>query len=160
MKHKSILRMLTAGMLSCTLCCSGMTVPAFSAEEPEKLPARFEWCEEAPEILTPVKQQFGGTCWAYATIASAESALIKNGLADSDLDLSESHLKWFCSGEPAPTDPDDPCYGSSEPYGAKVYTTVPRRGSFYPPIASIAAWQGVIRESDAAFAVNQYLWSE
>ena len=42
MKHKSILRMLTACVLSCTLCCSGMTVPAFSVDETEELPARFD----------------------------------------------------------------------------------------------------------------------
>lgn len=150
MKHRFILRKLTAALLSCTLCCTGMTVPAFSAEETEELPARFEWREEAPEILTPIKTQIDGTCWAYATIACAESNLIKKGVADSDLDLSETHLMWFCSGEPAPTDPDDPCYGSARPYGTKAYTTVPGLGGYDPVDACLAAWQGVVPESDAA----------
>ena len=46
-----------------------MTVPAISAEDIEELPARFDWREEAPEILTPVKTQIDGTCWAYSAIA-------------------------------------------------------------------------------------------
>ena len=150
MKHKSFLRRMTSALLSCTLCCTGMTVPAISAEDTE-LPARFDWREEAPEILTPVKTQIEGTCWAYSVIACAESDLIKKGLADSDLDLSETHLMWFCSGQPAPTDPDDPCYGcTSNPYGTKAYTTVPGLGGYDPVDASLAAWQGVVPESDAA----------
>ncbi|MCR5306599.1 MAG: hypothetical protein K6E36_08890 [Oscillospiraceae bacterium] len=92
MKHKSILHKLTAALLSCSLCCTGMTVPAFSAEEADELPARFDWREEAPEILTPLKAQIGNTCWAYSTIACAEANLIRKGLADSSIDLSESHL--------------------------------------------------------------------
>ena len=100
MKHKTILRMLTADVLSCTLCCSGLTVPVITAEETGELSARFDWREEAPEILTPVKTQIGGTCWAYSVIACAESDLIKKGLADSDLALSESHLIWFCADIP------------------------------------------------------------
>ncbi len=150
MKHKSFLRRMTAALLSCTLCCTGMTVPAISAEDTE-LPVRFDWREEATEILTPVKTQIGGTCWAYSVIACAESDLIKKGLADSDLDLSESHLMWFCSGQPAPTDPDDPCYGCTDnPYGTKAYTTVPGLGGYDPVDACLAAWQGVVPESDAA----------
>ncbi|MBP0967027.1 MAG: hypothetical protein J5722_05310 [Oscillospiraceae bacterium] len=151
MKHTSFLRRLTAAVLSCTLCCSGMTVPVITAEETEELPARFDWREEAPEILTPVKTQIGGTCWAYALIGCAESNLIKKGIADSSLDLSESHLMWFCSGQPAPTDPDDPCYGcAGDPYGTTAYTTVPGMGGYEPPDACLAGWQGVVLESDAA----------
>ena len=151
MKIKISMRKLTAALLSCTLCCTGMTVPAFSADETAELPARFDLREADPPVLTPVKQQYGGTCWAYALISCAESNLIKKGLADSSLDLSESHLMWFCSGQPAPTDPDDPCYGcAGDPYGTTAYTTVPGMGGFDPPDACLAGWQGVIPESDAA----------
>ena len=149
MKHRSFLCKLTAAALSCTLCCTGMTVPAASADDAAELPARFDWREEAPEILTPVKTQYGGTCWAYSTISCAESDLIKKGMADSSLDLSETHLIWFCSGEPAPTDPEDPCYGSRSPYGTKAYTMVPGMGSYEPPLACLTGWQGVVLESDA-----------
>ena len=149
MKHKSILRKITATLLSCTLCCTGMTIPEFSADGTEVLPTRFDWREEAPEILTPVKMQYGDTCWAYSFVACLESNLIKKGMADSSLDLSETHLIWFCSGEPAPTDPDDPCCGSLFPYGVKAYTKVPGMGGYEPPLACLAGWQGVVHESDA-----------
>ena len=42
MKHTSILRRLTAAVLSCALCCTGMTVPASAADDTEELPARFD----------------------------------------------------------------------------------------------------------------------
>ncbi|MBR3447926.1 MAG: hypothetical protein IKH27_08985 [Oscillospiraceae bacterium] len=146
MKHKSILRMLTACVLSCTLCCTGMTVPAVSAEETE-LPACFDWREEAPEIITPVKAQIGNTCWAYSTIACAEANLIKKGLADSSLDLSESHLIWFTECQGSPTDPDDPRYGGGHNEGIEGYRDT---GSVKAAVNALAAWQGVIPESDAA----------
>ena len=58
MKHKSILHKLTAALLFCTLCCTGMTVPAFSVEETEELPAKFDLRDEG--AMTSVKQQYGG----------------------------------------------------------------------------------------------------
>ena len=39
MKHTAILRKLTAAVLSCALCCTGMTVPASSADEAEEFDA-------------------------------------------------------------------------------------------------------------------------
>ena len=74
MKHKSILRKLTAALLSCTLCCTGMTVPAFSAEETEELPAKFDLRDI--DAVTSVKRQTGDTCGAFSSIAAIESNLI------------------------------------------------------------------------------------
>ncbi|MBP0968449.1 MAG: hypothetical protein J5722_12500, partial [Oscillospiraceae bacterium] len=68
MKYRSFLCKLAAAVLSCTLCCTGMTIPAFSAEDTEELPACFDWRDADPPILTPVKTQIGGTCWAHATL--------------------------------------------------------------------------------------------
>ena len=42
MKQVSFLRKLTAAVLSCMLCCTGKTIPAFSADETAELPARFD----------------------------------------------------------------------------------------------------------------------
>ena len=99
MKHKSILRRLTAALLSCTLCCTCLTVPAFSVEESEELPSKFDLRDEG--AMTSVKTQTGETCWAYAVIACAESNLIRKGMADSSVDLSEAHLIWFTNGQDA-----------------------------------------------------------
>lgn len=40
-------------------------------------------------------QKLTETCWAYSTVAMAESNLIKQGLADKDIDLSEHQLAYF-----------------------------------------------------------------
>ena len=145
MNHKSILRKLTAALLSCTLCCTGMTVPAFAADDADELPAHFDWREEAPEILTPVKSQIGGTCWAYSTLSCIESNMIRKGMADSSIDLSETHLVWFTDGQGSPTDPADTRYGGGLEYGVKGYNA----GAYVTVIlASLGAWQGVAYESD------------
>jgi len=36
-----------------------------------------------------------GTCWAFAAIGACEANLIRKGLADTNIDLSESHLAYF-----------------------------------------------------------------
>ena len=48
-------------------------------------------------LVTSVKNQgLTGTCWAFGTMSSIESNIIKQGLATADtLDLSERHLAWF-----------------------------------------------------------------
>lgn len=145
MKHISFLRRLTAAVLSCTLCCTGMTVPAFSADDAEELPECFDWREEVPEILTPVKKQVGGTCWAHATIGCIESNLIRKGMADNSIDLSEAHLIWFTEGQGAPTDSDDPRFGSGKNLGVQAYSNGARCIQI---IASLAAWQGAVNEDD------------
>ena len=46
--------------------------------------------------ITPVRDQNPyGTCWSFAAIACIEANLIKNGYADSSLDLSERHAIYF-----------------------------------------------------------------
>ncbi|MBP0972151.1 MAG: hypothetical protein J5753_08960, partial [Oscillospiraceae bacterium] len=71
MKHKSILHKLTAALLCCTLCGTGMTVPAFSADDESELPAKFDLRDEG--AVTSVKQQYGGTCGVYSCMAAIES---------------------------------------------------------------------------------------
>ena len=145
MKHKSFLRRLTAAVLSCTLCCTGMTVPAFSADDADELPARFDWRDADPPILTPVKKQVDGNCWAHATIGCIESNLIRKGMADNSIDLSEAHLIWFTEGQGAPTDPDDPRFGSGKNRGVKAYSQGVHCNEI---IASLAAWQGAVNENE------------
>ena len=120
MKHKSILHKLPAALLSCTLCCTGMTVPAFSADESEELPAKFDLRDEG--AVTSVKQQYGGTCGVYSCMAAIESNMIKKGMADNTLDLSESHFSWFTFCKGSPDDPDDPLYGDGSELGVSGYT--------------------------------------
>ena len=46
-------------------------------------------------VVTAIRNQYPyGTCWAHGSIASAESNLIKKGLADTNIDLSERQLAY------------------------------------------------------------------
>ena len=47
------------------------------------------------QYQTSVKKQYGNTCWIYANIAAVEASMIKNGLANNSLDLSELHHIFF-----------------------------------------------------------------
>lgn len=47
-------------------------------------------------MVTPIRDQGNyNTCWAFATVGAVEGNLIKNGYADSTLDLSENHFAYF-----------------------------------------------------------------
>ena len=65
----------------------------FAEDELNDLPARFDARELG--IVTSVKNQTFGTCWAHAAMANIETNAIKKGLASPDeIDLSEYHLVW------------------------------------------------------------------
>ena len=55
------------------------------------LPASYD----GRQYQTAVKKQYGNTCWIYANIAAVEASMIKSGLADRNLDLSELHHIYF-----------------------------------------------------------------
>ena len=75
--------------------------------------------------VTAVKKQGNyGSCWAFATCASVESALIKAGLAESP-DLSEKNLVNL--------------KGDSGDHG--IYG-----GDVYSPLGYLSRWQGAVRE--------------
>ena len=48
------------------------------------------------DYVTSVKSQGSyGTCWAHSVVAAAESNMIMDGIADTDIDLSELQLAYF-----------------------------------------------------------------
>ena len=120
-----------------------MTVPAFSADETEALPARFDLRDEG--AVTSVKKQYGGTCCIYSGMAAIESNMIKKGMADETLDLSESHFSWFTFCKGSPDDPDDPLYGDGADLGLSGYTQHLSHQNFS---CALACWKGVVPESE------------
>jgi C1A family cysteine protease len=72
-----------------------------SGPSDDRLPSSFNWCDQGK--CTPIRDQGScGSCWAFATVGSLESAiLIEDGVSR---DLSEQYLVscnsdgWSCSG--------------------------------------------------------------
>ena len=63
-----------------------------SANDIPALPRFFDGREKG--LVTDVKTQLLDDCWAFAFVAASESSLIKNALAEPDIDLSEAHLNY------------------------------------------------------------------
>lgn len=89
-----MLRKITA-TLTLALCITGMTpVIAMSQTTDNTLPSKYDAREYG--YITSKKNQFPyGTCWAFAATAAAEASLIKSGLADNTIDLSEYHTAYY-----------------------------------------------------------------
>ncbi|MDR1799920.1 MAG: lectin like domain-containing protein, partial [Bifidobacteriaceae bacterium] len=64
--------------------------PYVAAQDP--LPSSYDLRVAHPTWVTPVKNQIGDRCWAYAVIASAESSIARNGAVSAMTDLSEAQL--------------------------------------------------------------------
>jgi len=111
-------------------------------------------------LVTSVKNQNPtGTCWAHAAMASGESMLIKDGLATTDIDLSEAHLVWFSIGS-APTDVNDPLYHDGyEKYnlGTGAYNN---GGNSYISAGTLSSWVGAAPEADYANVATSPTLSE
>ncbi len=88
----------------------GLVPDGFEIDDPEdtgskngrlrdsSLPATYSSKERG--YVTPVKNQGRyGTCWAFSSVATMETSLIKSGLADSSIDLSELHEIYFMFSE-------------------------------------------------------------
>ena len=118
-------------------------LPVTGASDEKELPSRYDAREDG--LVTSVKKQIGGTCWAYGAIGAAESNMIKKGMADATLDLSEAHLIWFGRGQGSPDDPSNPLYGDGAFEGVKAYR---QGGGICWLCAPLAAWEGVVNEAD------------
>ena len=54
-----------------------------------------------PDRIQPVRYQYWGTCWAMSGISTLETCLIRQGLADSSVDLSEEDVLWWANTSPS-----------------------------------------------------------
>lgn len=74
----------------------------------EELPAALD---PRPDQVSAIREQYWGTCWGLGGISTLESYLIKNGLADTSVDLSDEDVLWWANGNYSDTDPENPDSG-------------------------------------------------
>lgn len=104
------------------------------------LPDAYDMREQG-ELPGVRNQGQWGTCWAHAAIASVETNMVKNGLANvGSVDYSERHLSYFSHKRNAAlgdgTDNKDNQYLW---YGG---------GNYQMAVAQLAGWYGAAAESD------------
>lgn len=113
--------------------------------EPVSLSPKYDPRENKVSL---VKNQFGGTCWAYAAIAVAETNLIKKGYTGTNVDLSECATTYFAnSGK---------YYDPLELYHNKessesMYELVWKGGVSESAYELYSRWKGLVLEADAPF---------
>ena len=131
---------------------SGEEVLDKSGETP--LPATYD--SRKYGYVTDAKSQGGfGTCWAFAMMAAVESSLIKHGLADQKVDLSEYHLAYFSY-----TQNVDPLGNTEGDYYVPENTLVgklARGGHVQDAIEQLAKWCGPVEEKTLPYSDAQNL---
>ncbi|MDO4380402.1 MAG: C1 family peptidase [Clostridia bacterium] len=124
-----------------------------AAAVPEKYDAREDG------LVTPVKyQQNYGNCWAFAATSCVESALIKKGITDKTVDLSEDHLTWFAKNSLV-NDPNDPTSGDGCAY-SDMYTAFNAGGTWMDSISAYSRGSGPVFEKDYPFPTGEWAESE
>jgi len=108
----------------------------------DPLPASYDSRDYG--LVTPVKNQgIYGNCWAFATLSSMESSLIKQGKADSTIDLSEYHLNYYSyfTGH-------DILGNTENDYVASHGNYMDLGGNYSFSLAALGNWKGFALEND------------
>lgn len=125
------------------------TLPASMAQVMANLPARYDSRNVNERCLVPAvrNQDPYGTCWCFSSIACLEINLIKNGLADLGVDLSEQHLAFFSNySAPDPLGNDDVArswYDASKSGGVSY---LDRGGNQNMAAMALMNWKGAVEE--------------
>ena len=113
-------------------------------------PSSYDLRDEG--AVTAVRNQNPhGTCWTYATVASAESNILKNGYETSP-DLSEYQHGYYTIWRNAQTQPEG-CKGDiSGPSSGHTFTTA--GGDCFTSLLSLMERRGFVRDSEAPKTIH------
>lgn len=92
-----------------------------------------------------------GTCWAFAALGLSEFDLIKRGLANKSIDLSELQLAYFVYNSAL-----DPLGGTKDDQskyynGSTSYSYLNRGGTYEYAVRRLSQWSGAVNESDVSY---------
>lgn len=89
-----------------------------------------------------------GTCWAFAALGLSEFDLIKRGLANKSIDLSELQLAYYVYN--SALDPLGGTEGDQSKYynGSTSYSYLNRGGMYEYAVRRLSQWSGAVNESD------------
>lgn len=92
-----------------------------------------------------------GTCWAFAALGLSEFDLIKRGLANKSIDLSELQLAYYVYN--SALDPLGGTEGDQSKYynGSTSYSYLNRGGMYEYAVRRLSQWSGAVNESDVPY---------
>ena len=92
-----------------------------------------------------------GTCWAFAALGLSEFDLIKRGIADKSIDLSELQLAYYVYN--SALDPLGGTEGDQSKYynGSTSYSYLNRGGTYEYAVRRLSQWSGAVNESDVPY---------
>ena len=99
-------------------------------------------------MVSEVRSQVGNLCWLYGTVSAMESNLIKRGLADNTIDLSELQILWFMyhkNEDPLGNYSDD-----VEDTTMEFRDILLEGGQAWEAVDAVSNWTGPILDSEAS----------
>ena len=126
----------------------------YRAEEKSSFPEQFD--ARSKGWITPVKNQKPfDLCWAESVMSMAESNMIKKGMADAGIDLSEIFAHYFqWNRVPDPlglTIGDENIWNAYESYPGYIREWINSWGSGYRAVLLLSGWPGITTEDVAPY---------
>lgn len=118
------------------------TLPRYGASYPRRYDPR-----ESGKVTSIKDQGSYNTCWAFSIISSIESNLIKKGIADNTIDLSENHLTYYFYNRKA----DSLKYTNNDKNTAVRDKWYNNGGTLMGASIALTTWSGITTENASKY---------